>query len=215
MAVFFFWVRFSVKEKGFASGVQLFHLRGTSSLLFNNLTHILVGLSPQEGSYKPERLPVQEASSHCGWSHLENMVVFSRPFHRVHSLTQGTPCSSSLQQALAAQYVKNCSREREVISIYLCGTVAAACFRLTSLIFRTCLCCVYSLSFPGHFGNSNLSLSLITLTTLSTSGLGLPECLICRAFYCSHIAGAVNACVAVYCLLLWRTRSIFFSDTEC
>lgn len=83
----------------------------------------------------------------------------------------------------------------------------AACFRLTSLIFRTCLCCVYSLSFPGHFGNSNLSLSLIMRTTHSASGLGLPECLICCAFYCSHIVGAVNACVAVYCLRLQRKKT--------
>lgn len=76
------------------------------------------------------------------------------------------------------------------------------CFRLASLIFRTCLCCVYSLSFPGHFGNSNPSLSLITHTTHSTSGLGLPEWLICRAFYCSHIVGVVNDCVARHCFLL-------------
>lgn len=31
-----------------------------SSLLLNNLTHISVGLSPQEGSCKPARLPAQE-----------------------------------------------------------------------------------------------------------------------------------------------------------
>ena len=130
------------------------------------------------------------------------------PSQSSHS-DKGTMCSSSWRRAPAALCEQNWSRVCEVISIYLCGTVAAACFRLTSLIFRTCLCCVYSLLFPGHFGNSNLSLSLITLTTLSTSGLGLPECLICHAFYCSHIAGAVNACVAVYCLLLWRTCSIF------
>lgn len=99
-------------------------------------------------------------------------------------------------------------RIRRSLHAYL-QRLQAACFRLTSLIFRTCLCCVYSLSFPGHFGNSNLSLSLIMRTTHSASGLGLPECLICCAFYCSHIVGAVNACVAVYCLLLQRKNTVF------
>lgn len=62
---------------------------------------------------------------------------------------------------------------------------------ISGLIFRTCLCCVYSLSFPGHVGESNPSLSLIAHTVHSTSGLELPEYLICHAFffffYCSHI----------------------------
>ena len=74
------------------------------------------------------------------------------------------------------------------------------------LIFRTCLCCVYSLSFPRHFGNSNPSLSVITHTTHSTSGLGLPEWLICHAFYCSHIVGVVNDCVAAHCSVVGRRQ---------
>lgn len=74
------------------------------------------------------------------------------------------------------------------------------------LIFRTCLCCVYSLSFPRHFGNSNPSLSVITYTTHSTSGLGLPEWLICHAFYCSHIVGVVNDCVAAHCSVVGRRQ---------
>lgn len=51
----------------------------TSSLLLNNLTHISVGLSPQEGSCKPARLPAQEVPFHCAQSHLENTAVLSRP----------------------------------------------------------------------------------------------------------------------------------------
>lgn len=88
---------------------------------------------------------------------------------------------------------------RESISIQ--WHLQAVCFRLTSLIFRTCLCCVYSLSFPGHFGNSNLSLSLITHNTHSASGLGLPECLICcfllqsYSWSCKCLCGCVLFCV--------------------
>lgn len=59
---------------------------------------------------------------------------------------------------------------------------------------------------PGHFGNSNPSLRLITHTTHSTSGPGLAEWLICRAFYCSHIVGVVNECVAVYCFVVVSTQ---------
>lgn len=67
---------------------------------------------------------------------------------------------------------------------------------------------------PGHFGNSNPSLSLITHTTHSTSGLGLPEWLICCAFYCSHIVGVVNACVVLFSVVV-SAHSIHTSDMEC
>lgn len=159
--------------------MQLFHLHRTSSLLFNNLTHILVELSPQEGSCKPERLPVQEASFHCWSCHLENMVVLSQGEELCKQKTKTFPkcwLLWKLKWRIISQF-----------GLFGLERLLPTCFRLASLIFRTCLCCVYSLSFPGHFGNSNPSLSLITHTTHSTSGLGLPEWLICRCFFIAVI----------------------------
>lgn len=166
-----------------------FHLKRISSLLFNSPTHICWNcrhkkeVVNQRGS--PCRKPfliVDKVTLKSWWPSVdhdfdeERNVYFHAWRFQVHS----------------GSYRANPE------------WLQAACFRLTSLIFRTCLCCVYSLSFTEHFGNSNLSLSLIMRTTHSASGLGLPECLICCDFYCSHIVGAVNACVAVHCLLMQR-----------
>lgn len=63
------WFHLSVikkKKQALSQECSVSHLCGASSLSFNNLTRILVGLSAQEGSCKPERLPEQEASFQCG-----------------------------------------------------------------------------------------------------------------------------------------------------
>lgn len=146
-------------------------------------------------------------------------MVLSRPYtelSRRGTITTRILCrpENNMQLTVNNDINRSQSSCKENLNLSSLERLQATCFRLASLIFRTCLCCVYSLSFPGHFGNSNPSLSLITHTTHSTSGLGLPEWLICRAFYCSHIVGVVNDCVAVYCFLLWGAHSILTSDVE-